>query len=652
MSRTYSRITKAALLALSGSMVACSGSSSSDSASTTAPAPLVISGSLSSNDTASLKLSRKQDFSANAVSLAGLEIYAIAFTSPPVIAKADVGSDGSFTLNVPGAKGASVTAVFRDSTSGNEVGTIVFEDQSNTDLEGNAKRSSSVVLSDSVSLGNIVLGDDGTVVIPVSDIAASVAPPPTAAAAFNMSGLWKASAYANKPTGYITTCAAGTPQNDCEGLPEGSKIALLRMGGKLFTPTAGHCDQSANPVVCDESEGTVGTADRFALAVWEAEGFAACGYKTGFTPAEARAGGKINLTDTLPVIDGHQVAVGSLDGYNPYFWISSAATSPYSINDCSGQSIDIGGKSIPAYVCKGQKLDHTNVAVGGNAWMVNLGNGGCFDESNKPIFMTNWSGITGSCTNDSTGLPAGFSKGTCAYTGDPDGTGPQSTINFTCRWVNGQFADNAGAPDFATPLDTSYHVGPPVEKVAAGASCGNQTTGSGAGLTFDEARCYANYYYQHKDSFSSTCSSEPRFNWGANTVENFFKVDFRPKPKAQFLLDVITYDNTGNLATMDTEERESFEVSSGASSSITCEAARKIVFNVKKTGESTAIIDIRFSGSIKSTSAACQAVAKRALENIEFNKTAAESDRRRATENNDLEHILAPQKMIFSMTKE
>ena len=50
---------------------------------------------------------------------------------------------------------------FRDKTDGGQVGTIVFQDATSTDLDGNPSESSSIVLSGSVQLGSITLGSDG-----------------------------------------------------------------------------------------------------------------------------------------------------------------------------------------------------------------------------------------------------------------------------------------------------------------------------------------------------------------------------------------------------------------------------------------------------------------------------------------------------------
>lgn len=650
-------------------LVGCSGGGSADAGSTTAAA-LTISGTLSGGSSFLPMSLNKSANSSFAVSLSDLEIYAIAFTTPPVIARAAVGSDGSFSVNLPGARGSSVTAVFRDTTNNNEVGTVTFRDSSTKDMSGNDyKDSSSIVLSDNVSLGNLTLGDDGKVVVDVADIATAVAAPAASSSAFDMSGVWKAKAFPNKPAGYITTCAAGTPQDECEGLPENAEIALIRIKGKEFTPNQGACNPDAQNVTCHETnDGTVGTKDKYALGVWEASGVAACGYKTGFSEAEARAGGRIHVdTASLPTIGGTAVTMGKMTSYNPFFWIKGTATASRDFFDCRGVMVTVADKAIPAYACKGD----IKVVAGGadtnlDGWMVNLGNGGCFDANNKPVMVKNWSGLqsNGQCQHVTTGLPDGFSAGTCSYTGDPDGDegAYSSSITFTCKWVNGQFnnktVDGVDMPDFASSVASDKFIAhaPAIPAMTSGSPTpckSGHTDGSITGVTFAQAQCFAQYYEQNRNSFATTCAPRPRFNWGAATVKDFYRVEFRPKPDAQFLMDVLTYDPTGSLATLDTEERESFTVPSGTNSSVTCEMARKIVFNFKKVTDTTAVVDIRFSGRMASTAAACQGIAKVALANVEYNKNIADRNQhRRAVNNADLEYMLVPQAMIFSMEKQ
>lgn len=638
------------VLALAAAAAGCSAGGGGSTPST-AVESLVISGSLASSYTASaLKpASLKQS-----LTLSDLEIYAIAFTSPPVIAQADVNADGSFSVALPGAKGASITAVFRDTANaGSVVGTVEFKDTSNKDLNGEAKSSSSIVLADTVNLGNLSISDDGTVVVDVATIATAVAAPAAAATAFDMSGVWRMSAFSPLPTGYTTTCAAGTPHNECEALPDQSEIALIRLGGKLFTPASGQCDRDANPVVCASTDGTVTTTQRYAMAVWEASGFAACGSKTGFTEAEARAGGSIHIEDALPTVGGVQVGFGDFTGYNPYFWVKSAATATRDTFNCKGMDVTVGSSTYKAYACKGDILDNSSTDTGNDGWQVNLGQGGCRDTSNRPVMVTNWGSLTpsASCTNTTTGLPDGFTSGSCPYTGDPDGSGPATSTSFVCTWTGGSFTDNAGAPNLAVPVTSGYRVGPPSVLVASGAACGNQTDGSGTGLTLQEAQCYADYFFQNQGT-SGACDPQVQFNWSADTIENFYRVDYRGKPKSQFLLDILTYNAGGDLATLDTEEHESFTIASGASSTVTCETARKIVFNFRKLTETTATVEVRFAGRMASTAPACQGLAKRAIENVEFNKTADNASKRRAIDTGDLEHIFSSSSLLMSATKQ
>jgi hypothetical protein len=169
----------------------------------------------------------------------------------------------------------------------------------------------------------------------------------------------------------------------------------------------------------------------------------------------------------------------------------------------------------------------------------------------------------------------------------------------------------------------------------------------------DQLRCHANDYYQNRDSFDDTCAPRPQFNFGANEPSQFYKVDFRAKPDAQFLMDLITYDSTGTLATMDTVETEGYSIPTGESSSTSCEVERRIVVNMKKTGDNTSLVDIKFSGRMASTAAACQALAKTAIANAAYNKVPGrtEDEKRRAIEGGDLEYTLSPSGFIFNLTR-
>lgn len=673
-----------AVLATAALAVGCSGGGGGASADGGGggSSALTISGSLSSSaSVASVngKISA-MDNSSFAVTLTDLEIYAIAFTNPPVIAAADVGADGSFSVSLPGATGSSVTAIFRDKTDGGEVGTIVFRDATDVGMDGSAKESSSIVLGSNVNLGSLSIADDGKVVVDVATISEQIAPPAAASAAFDMSGVWAASAYSPLPTAnHKTTCPDGTPMDDCEGLPEGAEIALVRVAGKEFTPTGagGTCDIENSASTCADTDGTIGTEDRYALGIWEASGLAACGHKLGFTEDEARAGGRMDVDPaSLPTVGGTQIQFGTMTGYNPYFWIKNAATATRDYMACQGVKVPFGSgptaKDVPGFACKGDiKLNADNSDTGNDGWMVNLGNGGCFDANNKPVRVSNWSGeAENGCEAavQEDGAPTGIMRQTCSYNRDPDGSGPNypAAIAYTCSWANGMFADASGLPNFSSQVDTSIHtVAPPVAQIANGAPCGDQADGVATGLTLAEAQCYAQYYEENRDNstlFPASCAPRPRFNWGAADAENFYRVDFRAKPDAQFIFDFMTYDASGDLGTVDTYEREGVTIPSGSGSEISCEVERRIVVNIKKTSATTAVVEIRFTGKMASTAAACQALAKTAISNAAYNKTLNRADfatdedywaaQRRAIQGGDLEYILSPSAMIFNMTKQ
>lgn len=659
---------QAVLAAVATTLVACGGSGGGSGDGGSGAGNLNISGKLGGSGFQSASV----DNFASAITLSDLEIYAIAFTSPPVIAKAAVNADGTFSVDLAGAKGSAITAIFRDTANANAtVGTIAFVDSTNKDIDGNTKSSSSIVLSDSVSLGALTLGTDGKVAVDVATIAASIPAPASAATAFDMSGVWKMTAASNLPTGYSTVCAADVPQNDCESLPDQTEVAMIRLGGKLFTPTTGGgvttCNKDDNSA-CAVTDGTVGTAPRFAMALWQKDAFVSCGRAMGFDEDDARKGGNLHVDQALPTVAGGQVAMGAFGGaYNPWGWIKAAAKATFAIPNCKGSVVTIDGKQLQAYACRGEIMDNLNAGTGQYGFQVNLGQGGCQDANGKPLMVNNFGGAqtarniysnnTQNCESSTTDLPTGFSSQSCAWTGDPDGSGPMASQDYQCTWTGGQFASQGSvgqySPNYASPV-SGGHVGAPEELVAAGADCKNGATDGqdGSAFTLGQLQCFANYYYSNNGNNAGTCNPEFRFNWGAQTAGDFYHVDYRGRPRGQFLLDVLTYNSAGDVATLDTTEREAFTVASGAGSSVTCNIERGITFGLRKTSSTTAQMEIRFAGRMASTATVCQALAKTALENVAYNVGKADNLKRRAAMNADLEHMLSPSAILMNATKQ
>ncbi|WP_413288800.1 hypothetical protein [Bdellovibrio sp. HCB337] len=626
-----------------GAVTACGGFSNGPSTVES----LTISGTLGASS--SVMGVKPFSNSAMAVSLTDLEVYAVAFTSPPSVAEAEVGADGSFTISIPGAKGAAVTAIFRDKNDESQVGTIVFEDTSSKDMNGNNSQSSSVVLGDSVALGNITLGTDGKVVIPVSQIADKIDSSTTVSSstAFDPTGTWYMKAFSGTlPSGYQTvtsTCNDGP----CIGFP----ITLVRMAGKKFSPTT-NCDMSVDPVVCATTDGTIGTEDRYALSIWGenfANGMGACGSKTGFTAAEARAAGRIHIA-TLPTVAGNTISFGDYSYQTPTGfggdaspfdkpWMKTGALSTRPVQDCRPTAITHNSVTYNGWACKAEIMTGMwpGTGSGNYGWQVGVEGGGCFNTATaKPVNVTNWSTIgIGSCTQStaSSTYGNGFYTHTCTYTNvDHDNSGTTAAISLSCTHTGGQFTDSTGPT--TTPLTTNSgeYLGQPTTIVASGQPCesiGDATTAD----KLAAYRCYAEAYWSTNNA-TSTCQREYRFNWAATTPEEFAQDSERGKPKNAFITNILNYTPDGTMATLEDEETESFTINTGANSSTFCETSRRTVISFKKVSDTRMLVDLKQTGQMNSTSAACQGAAKDALAGKQVG-------------GGDLQHILTPQKMIF-----
>ncbi len=482
-------------------MAACSaGGGGGGGSSTDTTNSLTLSGTLSAR---SLKSANRN--SAFSVALTDLEFYAICLGENPDIDSADVASDGSFSVTLTCEEGSAVTALFRDKNSLATVGQVVFENTAEKDLNGNAEQSNSVVLTAGVNFGNITLGDDGKIVIPVSTIADKIdSTPVTSAAAYNFNGVWQFSGItlstAQTADGY-TTAYAGCNMSDgtgCNqpGIPAGFQISLLRYEGKDFTPNSGaSCDlddtgSGTFTGSCPTGTGgTTGTAAKFAISVWEGpatgpqSGITACGDKTNFTADEARKYGEIDLAGYTPTIGsktltydriswatqtgfGGDTCAGT-DGstangdanYCKKPWHKDNASSQWAIYNCKTKQVTgTDSKSYTVRYCA-SLADYDDNEMGGitisgpdetqiPVYMAHVEGfgGGCLDSNSKPLMVSNWgpTGVqsSGTPTEVASPIPGIKIMSSVFSMQDPDGTGPALAQNFTCSFSNGMFKFN------------------------------------------------------------------------------------------------------------------------------------------------------------------------------------------------------------------
>lgn len=662
-----------ALLALAAmTMVGCAKSASSGSGASTGASTLTLAGTLSSSlalqgyHTNGSVGALAGDQSAFAVTLSELEIYGICFSTPPAIAQADVAASGAFSITLACAPGNAVTAIFRVKESQTEVGSIVFEDNTKKDLNGNNKQSTSVVLNGDTNFGSIAINSDGKVVIPVSTISATAGSTTVAAgSAFNYNGSWQFSAVeaslipAN--SGY-TNAYAGCDLNtgtgcDQAGIPAGMPITMLRLTGKEFTKN-GSCnlaDTGSNTFSgsCPASAGTTGTTDVNAVSIWEgpasgstgviASAINACGNKTGFTADEARAFAAVDLTGFTPAIGGTSYTYGRITfttpsgfggdtllgsasgGGSAQAWMKTDATSNWPVNDCTARQVT-GTNSVSYTVnyCRATAhLDDDSDAgtpsnndnpPGGAVDTIStfyFGNiegfgGGCVGSDGKPLRVDNWGAIApSSCTNSSSPV-AGISSQACTYTGAP--TSGAASQTFTCTFSHGMFTESGGNFTAANPTNLDHTTLTYASLVSQGGFCKSITANTDA-ARLAQYRCYANAYFQGGGGGGSGCSTRFNFNWNATSAADFVIDEGRGKPRGNFMTNIVTYSPDGTTMFINDEEDEYREIRGSGSASVRCELGRTTKIVMKKIADNKLLFDMQDSTRLKSTDAACRASA-------------------------------------------
>lgn len=664
----------AAQMILLSSIIALAGCSALTSG--TGSNGLVISGDLnaavSSLNVANQKtgnVGKYDGINLYAVEFDNLEVVATAQTDPPTTVTAQVGDDGSFSVDLgANAAGTSITVAFVDETTDAVVGEVKFTDTSKTDLNGHAKADSAVIATGSLPLGAITLAEDGTVAVPkssVATIAADVAI--TSATAFNPNGEWAMSAY--EKVNSSETVGAFDPQDP--GNPHvGFKLSLARFDGVDFTPGTGNCVKDASGTVtsCPVTSGTVGTGTRYALSIWGGDyenSIGACGGNTGFSPDEARAHGRIQIT-SLPTVRAASGAMtfGAYNfsvpsgfggtGVGPYnqAWMTSSATiavSDYEEGDCRSIAVSGTSKIYNAWACRSKvyygQWPGQPVSAGTIAWSVGVQGGGCFnDATQKPVNVTNWStiGMPTSCQNNpKPSVGTGFNEGTCNYTGvDHDGVSGTAAINLTCSHVGGQFSNNSGNPNLSSPFSpaSGEYLGKPEPILAQGAACSSAGSGSSAAILAGY-RCYANAYWKSGGGHTGGgCQREYSFNWQATTPWDFVsRTDFKGRPKNAFLTNILNYAADGKSATLEDEESESVTIPTSANGSTFCRVVLKTQISFKSITATKILTELKQGGRMASTDAACIAAANEALTNN--------------NDSNNLSWMLRSQKLYFYLNK-
>jgi len=641
-------VVQAGLLSSIIALAACSGSDSSPAIGSNG---LVISGKLGGSSLMSLNHINGK---ASAVSAKGNDSFAVEFddyddlkivataqTDPPTTATGSVDAAGNFTVDLgANAAGTAITVTFVNENTNAVVGEVKFTDTSTTDLNGNPKADSAVVATGSLELGNVVLAEDGTISVPKTTVAAAIAEVAVnVATAFDPTGQWVMAAYDKiLPTGYETV---QQPASGTDGPHVGFKLTLARFTGKEFTPGTGNCVKNASGTItsCPVASGTVGTNDRYVLSIWGgdySQSIGACGGTTGFTADEARGYGRTHLT-TLPSISGPAITFGAY-GFGatgsggttvaPYNqpWMASpvSTTAMYSEQDCRPISVSGSTKVLNGWACRAPIMygtyPGTPVSAGTKAWMVGLQGSGCLNaDTLKPVNVTDWNTIkNATCLQPTSGTVTGFTgfrSESCVYANvDPDGVSntAQTAMNIKCAHSGGQFNDAAGEPNFASPYIPSggEFMGQPEPLLAQGAQCHTAGTSSTARVLAGY-RCFANAYYRLHDQLSSGgCTREYNFNWNATKPEDFVRRDdFKGRPKNAFVTNILNYAADGQSAVLEDEESENVQIQGSSDSNTFCRVVLKTQITIKAVTATKLLFELKESGRMASTEAACVAAA-------------------------------------------
>lgn len=505
-----------------GAFVACSSDDGDEEGAATS---IELSGQLALAGTgSSLRLA--------ATALEDLSIYCVSFEIPPVGGTAGIGADGSFSLTLA-TTNAAVGCFFLQADA--VVGTMVFEDSSETDLAGGTSSQDRLAFSGgSSNLGTINLDlTTGQAVVDVQSIVSnSVVDTDTAASgALDMTGTYQiTSSGLDLPTGYAGVCTDPNDK-DCRGPMEGESIFVKLISGvKAGTETPAH-----------------------AMAIWESETlFQTCGSTLGFDYADGIEKGfdfsgsgvdegeftwKTGLTDGWKDVDNARARYGQMkmekvNDFNGYSGMKQYFTQYTSNSDGS-----------------------TKVQTAGYQFNANTDDSGCKDSNGEPTRVNDWSSMQ--CSHEN--LTGGLHKSTC--TGTSDGSA------VTCIHISGTFDSNGdpitdGWPQWPSDFDILL-AGPSCDSpeleqwgpdglscssgtLTQGALCSSANTATEAGK-LAQLRCYLEYNHSSmdRDSQSSDCVRKVRGNWSATTAAEFIVGDDGPKrAEGQHVFDLFKFDSS------------------------------------------------------------------------------------------------------------
>lgn len=483
------------LMAAAVAVAGCGKKKSSGNSGLGEGASITITGQLAlenSSTTAALALS---DLNATGdVALADLKVYCVSFAFPPKAGTGSVDANGNFSLSID-ANGVAIGCFVLKGTE--TLASMVFEDTSSKDVDGDSKSDARLAFSGNTNMGQIKLDTaTGKAKADVSKFKSSVKA--FAGGGFDFTGTWILKATDNLPEGYSTVTSCNPQTQKCEGPAEGMSIYLHRIAGKR---------------VADNS-------DAYAIAIWKSKtAFTNCGQKLGFLNNDAKT--KVGIDFSVSGLgDGALVwEQGWEQG-----WKFNGAQTPWPMPMCSQDKIN----GIEVTKCSGTVGGAPAYSLG-----VNTRESGCRYDDGSFARIDDWKSVTwNQSTTPCTDFAAIPGLKMCSNTGSYGGR------TVTCKGVGGVF--DASNPS-VQPIG-QFTPATPYEGACASAPGGE----------LQKLQCYANHYFKNRESSGDKCIADVQLNWGAQTANEFvMRSDGPSRSTNQFVMNLLSYSSETTAAVHD-----------------------------------------------------------------------------------------------------
>ncbi len=454
-----------------------------------------------------------------AVDVTTLTMYCVSFEIPPKAGTGTFDAEGKFSVTID-TKDVSVGCFILDAEE-SILGTMVFEDPSQTDISGSKKNADRHAFGAGTSdLGAIVLDlDTGKAVVDITKIKVKTAAAvKDSVAKHDFTGSYKATiAGIELPTGYGQLCteeqvaASKNGGEECRGPEEGMNLFFKQINGSK-----------------------VAGGDAHAMMIWQSEElFTLCGEKLGISYEKAKEHG-YDFSASGVGEGEFDWSAGYVDG-----WKKADATARWnmskmdSVDDFKGYS---GTRQFfTRYVqqtCNENGCQEGSVInAPGFQFNANTKESGCRDSSGKPYQMNDWSNME--CTGQQLeGTSAGLHKSTCSKTIQGE--------KITCVHISGAFLDNGTAINGRARYPEDF-----VTFAQQGDLCSSINTNTDEGK-LAQLRCYAeaNHGGGGGGGSDDECVREVRGNWSAKTPEEFFTNSDGPvRARGEFVMEIFEFDS-------------------------------------------------------------------------------------------------------------